>query len=88
MSEKYTPMWEHVVKCARERRMSTLRLGDLGRAIIAADIELRRLRAIVDLIDRRSPQADKTCVEPGITLSEAARRELRDDRHVLFLDDK
>ena len=42
--------------------------------------ELNELRDIVALIDKRCPRADYTCNEPGITLSEAARRELADIR--------
>ena len=38
--------------------------------------EVTRLRAIIAHIDKTAPRADRTCDEPGITLSEAARRAL------------
>lgn len=40
--------------------------------------ERDELRAILDYIDKFAGPADKTCYEPGISLSEAARRELAD----------
>lgn len=45
---------------------------------------IAELEAILDLIDRRAGPADKTCYEPGIKLSEAARRTLVENGHKLF----
>ena len=46
--------------------------------------EVRSLRMMLDLIDRRCPRADSTCDEPGITISEAARRELADMGEIAY----
>lgn len=46
--------------------------------------EVERLRAVIARIDEAAGRADSTCDEPGITLSEAVRRELKDKRHKLF----
>lgn len=40
---------------------------------------IEELEAVLTRIDAIAPAADDTCLEPGITLSEAVRRELRDD---------
>ena len=45
-------------------------------AVPALLAEVERLRAILAYIDIHAPLADVTCAEPGITLSEAARRAL------------
>lgn len=45
------------------------------------------LEAIVDIIAKRAPLADSTSDEPGITIIEAARRELRDSGHPLFVEE-
>ena len=45
-------------------------------AVPALLAEVERLRAILAYIDIHAPLADATCAEPGITLSEAARRAL------------
>ena len=50
--------------------------------------EVEQLRAIIAFIDGVMPVADETCDEPGITVSEAARRELRDEKHPLFTGDQ
>jgi Lar family restriction alleviation protein len=42
--------------------------------------EMERLREIIRVIDELSPRADHTCDEPGITLSEAARRHIEDKK--------
>ena len=36
---KHTPSWETLVRRARERQMSTLRLGEIGRTVLEADAE-------------------------------------------------
>lgn len=43
--------------------------------------------AIIALIDERAPRADSTCKRPGITLSEAARLTLIDEKHSAFRDE-
>ena len=53
-------------------------------ALETAQVEVTRLRAILAYIDAYAPPADATCDAPGITLSEAARRMLRDEGHRLF----
>lgn len=40
--------------------------------------QLADLQRIIEYIDKKFPRADKTCDEPGITLSEAVRRTLAD----------
>jgi hypothetical protein len=45
-------------------------------AVPALLAEVERLQAVIAYIDARAPLADATCAEPGITLSEAARRAL------------
>jgi hypothetical protein len=40
--------------------------------------EVAELRAIITLMDAYAPRADSTCREPGITFSEACRREWKD----------
>lgn len=44
--------------------------------LIAARKRIAELEAVLALIDKKAPRADATCDEPGITLSEAARRQL------------
>lgn len=53
-------------------------LEDVAARVRALLAEFDELQAIIQLIDARAPRADATCVDPGITLSEAARRTLRD----------
>ena len=55
------------------RYNNTQHFGDALTALLA---EVERLRAILAYIDIHAPLADATCAEPGITLSEAARRAL------------
>ncbi len=63
-----------------ERRTVTLTpehvalLEKLGDGNLSAGI--RKMIEILDYIDHVAPRADSTCDEPGITLSEAARRKL------------
>lgn len=40
--------------------------------------QLAEAQRIISYIDKKFPLADKTCDEPGITLSEAVRRTLAD----------
>ena len=40
--------------------------------------EVAELRAIIALMDDHTPRADSACREPGITFSEACRREWKD----------
>jgi hypothetical protein len=58
--------------------------ADIHRAVVserdAARAEVERLRKIIRVIDELSPRADHTCDEPGITLSEAARRHIADKK--------
>lgn len=50
-------------------------------SIIADGIrENNELRAIIALMDKYAPLADETCDEPGITLSEAVRREMKEQK--------
>ena len=42
------------------------------------------LRMIIDVIDTRTPVADETCDEPGICVSEAARRVLADEGKIVY----
>lgn len=44
--------------------------------LIAARKRIAELEGIIAFIDAKAPRADMSCAEPGITLSEAARREL------------
>lgn len=48
---------------------------------------LEQALAIIALIDRSAPRADITCIRPGITLSEAARRTLIAQWHPAFRDE-
>jgi hypothetical protein len=66
---------ETVIECATP---------ELARRVLAEIEDAARLRAILALIDRQAGPADHTCDEPGITLSEAARRTLRNEGHPLF----
>lgn len=50
------------------------------KAAQAALDELAILRAMMEVLDERAPLADATCAEPGITLSEALRRETLEKR--------
>lgn len=50
----------------------------------AKEVEIARLEAIIQTIDKRAPRADSSCKRPGITLSEAARLTLRDEGHPAF----
>ncbi len=49
--------------------------------------QVKRAEAMMRLIDRHVGGADQTCDEPGISISEAARRTLRDQGHPLFQED-
>ncbi len=51
-----------------------------------APSELDRLREIVKRMDMAAPVADDSCDEPGISLSEAYRRQLIDEGHPLFTE--
>jgi len=44
--------------------------------IAALESENERLKEVIKRIDEVVPHADETCDEPGITLSEAVRREM------------
>ena len=48
--------------------------NDYERRIAELEAELAELQSIIVYIDDHAPRADETCEEPGITLSEAARR--------------
>lgn len=48
-------------------------------------LNLPQALAIIDMVDRLAPLADATCDKPGITLCEAARRMLIDQRHPSFV---
>ena len=41
--------------------------------------QLAEAMSIIEYIDKHAPLADDTCDEPGITLSEAARRAIADN---------
>lgn len=43
--------------------------------IAVKQAEIERLAAIIAVMDASSPRADRTCAEPGITLSQAVERE-------------
>lgn len=45
-----------------------------------------QLRAIISMMDAKAPRADDSCWGPGISYSEATRRQLTDDEHPLFKD--
>lgn len=47
-------------------------------------MNLEQALAVIDLIDGMIPVADETCDEPGITISEAARRMLIERGHSAF----
>jgi len=53
-------------------------LADLRNQVAELERENAELRMMLDLIDAKMGPADETCDEPGIKLSEAARRELAD----------
>jgi hypothetical protein len=72
--------WEYHSE-AVARLVSALQQGQHLRKLIRT---VRQQRAILALIDERIPRADDTCDAPGITLSEAARRELRIEGHKAF----
>ena len=48
----------------------------------AAERERDELRALIAFIDSKAPRADRTCVIPGITLSEAARLMMAEEAEV------
>ena len=58
-------------------------LADEVRTLTAENAKLREQLAeamsIIEYIDKHAPLADDTCDEPGITLSEAARRAIADN---------
>lgn len=54
------------------------RISEMQLEIGRANGEIAELRMILGVIDERMGPADATCDEPGITVSEAARRELAD----------
>lgn len=58
--------------------------GIAAEVATAKEVEIARLEAIIQTIDKRAPRADSSCKRPGITLSEAARLTLRDEGHSLF----
>ena len=47
---------------------------------IAARERIAELEAVLAYIDAHAPLADATCNEPGITLSEAARRAVKESQ--------
>lgn len=47
-------------------------------------MNLEQALAIIDRLDALIPRADETCEEPGITVSEAARRILVEEGHPAF----
>jgi hypothetical protein len=49
-----------------------------GRTIATLRARIAEMEAIITYIDEHAPRADDTCAEPGITLSEAARRAIAD----------
>jgi hypothetical protein len=53
-------------------------VAQLAARVQELEREVSELRMVLDLIDRRAGPADRTCHQPGIKLSEAARRELAD----------
>ena len=63
---------DHILE-ANARRIA--RVPDLEAAYISAVEEIAELKAIIARIDEVTPRADSTCDDPGITLSEAVRRE-------------
>ena len=86
MSENYTyaPV-ERVVMTTAEFAALRETAANLEAALLANQEEQAQLRAerdelaaVLAYIDAHTPRADSTCNEPGITLSEAARREMRE----------
>lgn len=69
--------------CLKETSVSAVASND-GLATLARKHD--KLMAIIDLMDKNAPRADRTCLEPGITYSEAARRHLIEDKHPLFTE--
>lgn len=67
-------------QCARERDVYKAERDTLA-------AQVKRAEAMIQLIDRHVGGADQTCDEPGISISEAARRTLRDQGHPLFQED-
>lgn len=58
-----------------ERRKDAVNYADhIIASVRIYESEIRRLRGIIDKMDQHSPRADRTCAEPGITLSEAVMR--------------
>jgi hypothetical protein len=51
----------------------------LTKAVEQLTAENAELKAIIARMDIAAPVADESCLEPGITLSEAVRREFRDE---------
>jgi hypothetical protein len=51
-------------------------------------IENIKLKTIIETIDKYAPVADHTCTDPGISFSEAVRRSLIDDKHVVFINEE
>lgn len=51
---------------------------DLNTELIAARQRIAELEAVLAYIDAHAPLADATCNEPGITLSETARRAIKE----------
>ena len=56
------------------------------RGVSNLERENAQLKAIIKLIDKTVPMADDTCDEPGITFSEACRRQLIEDKHPIFAE--
>ena len=48
--------------------------------------EINRMETIIAYMDKHAPRSDHTCDEPGIALSVAVERELRDRNHPLFVE--
>lgn len=57
--------------------------GDIH-ALVA---EIERLETLIAFMDKIAPRADRNSTQPGITLSVAAERELRDRNHPLFVEE-
>lgn len=54
------------------------KIGKLERDKINLHYRIEELEAVLTRIDAIAPPADDTCLEPGISLSEAVRRQLQE----------
>ena len=73
MTRRYIEQF--VATCKAESRAD-----DLNTELIAARQRIAELEAVLAYIDAHAPLADATCNEPGITLSEAARRAIKESQ--------